>query len=159
MSASTAINLALVVLCLCVLVQSIRIDRRIRALRDSHLDDAVDKLDRSTQQARLVLADLKFVLSTEATTQANAVGAAEAMREELAVMVDIGNSVAERIMDAARQAQAVEAGARRRSVLSDDVLIDDGILNGEALPSPGLDLPGNVRGISPARFPRGSAVA
>jgi hypothetical protein len=156
MSISTAINLALVLLCLCVLVQSIRIDRRIRALRASHLDDAVDKLDRATHQARLVLADLKFVLSTEATTQANAVAAAETLRDELSVMVDIGNSTAERIMDAARQAQSVEAGARRRALRSDDMA--DDLARTEPPQPSGVEPSSNVRGIG-GIFARGSAVA
>jgi hypothetical protein len=63
-------------------------------------------------------------------------------------MVDIGNAVADRIMDAARQAQAVEAGIRRRPARGDDVFIDEA-------PEAG----GKVRGISAGHFSRGSAVA
>ncbi|MFD1961454.1 hypothetical protein ACFSHP_24780 [Novosphingobium panipatense] len=46
-------------------------DRRIRALRDGHLDQAVEKLDNATQQARIVLADLKRVLSSDVAAQGN----------------------------------------------------------------------------------------
>lgn len=116
MTVATAINLALVLMCLLVMVQAIRMDRRIRALRDGHLDQAVEKLDNATHQARLVLADLKRVLSTDAAAQGEIIHAARELRDELSVMVGVGNSVAERIVDAADRARAVEAGVRRRSV-------------------------------------------
>jgi hypothetical protein len=148
MTFATVINLVLVLLCLCVLVQSVRIDRRIRALRRSGLDEAVAKLDAATQHARLVLTDLRHVLSTDVAARSNGSASAEAMRDELADMVDIGNAVADRIMDAARQAQAVEAGIRRRPARSDDLFIDDV-----------ADAGGKVRGISAGHFSRGSAVA
>ncbi|WP_404479618.1 hypothetical protein [Novosphingobium sp. BL-52-GroH] len=114
-SVASAINLALVVLCLGVLVQSVRLDRRIRALRDNNLGEAVFRLDRATQQARLVLDDLRFVLANDVTARSEGAAAAEAMRDELAMMVDIGNSVAERISEAASQAQAAEVAARTRA--------------------------------------------
>ncbi|MGF7153918.1 DUF6468 domain-containing protein [Novosphingobium gossypii] len=115
MTVATAINLALVLMCLLVMVQAIRMDRRIRALRDGHLDQAVEKLDHATQQARIVLSDLKRVLSTDAAAQGEIILSAREMRDELSVMVGVGNSVAERIVDAADKARAVEAGVRRRS--------------------------------------------
>ncbi len=148
MTAATAANLVLVLLCLCVLFQSVRIDRRIRALRRSGLDEAVAKLDAATQHARLVLTDLRHVLSTDAAARSNGAASAEAMRDELADMVEIGNAVADRIMDAARQAQAVEATIRRRPTRGEDVLVDE---------TP--DAGGKVLGIAAGHFARGSAVA
>lgn len=112
---ANAINLALVVMCLAVMVQAIRMDRCIRALRDGHLDQAVEKLDHATHQARIVLADLKRVLSTDAAAQGEIIHAARDLRDELSVMIGVGNSVAERIVDAADKARAAEAGVRRRS--------------------------------------------
>lgn len=170
---ATAINLALVLLCLCVMVQAIRMDRRIRALRDGHLEQAVEKLDHATHQARIVLADLKRVLSTDAAAQGEMLNAARELRDELSVMVGVGNSVAERIVDAADKARVAEAGVRRRSARwreeADAVLRAEESTRREAAPAAATsaaaastearDLSSIVFDLTSARGPRGSAVA
>lgn len=108
MSVATGINLALAIMCLLVMIQAFRMDRRIRALRDGQLERAVEALDNSTQQARLVLAELKRVLTTEASAQGEIIQIASELRDELSVMIGIGNSVAERIVEAADKAQAAQ---------------------------------------------------
>jgi len=139
MTLATGINLALVLMCLVVMVQAIRMDRRIRALRDGHLDQAVEKLDNATHQARLVLAELKRVLSTDAAAQGEILYAARELRDELSVMVGVGNSVAERIVDAADKARAAEAGVRRRSARWRDEA--DAMLRAEAEMRPAAPAP------------------
>ncbi|GLK44094.1 DUF6468 domain-containing protein [Novosphingobium resinovorum] len=139
MTLATGINLALVLMCLVVMVQAIRMDRRIRALRDGHLDQAVEKLDNATHQARLVLAELKRVLSTDAAAQGEILYAARELRDELSVMVGVGNSVAERIVDAADKARAAEAGVRRRSARWRDEA--DAVLRAEAEARPAAPAP------------------
>ncbi|EZP80146.1 hypothetical protein BV97_03560 [Novosphingobium resinovorum] len=139
MTLATGINLALVLMCLVVMVQAIRMDRRIRALRDGHLDQAVEKLDNATHQARLVLAELKRVLSTDAAAQGEILYAARELRDELSVMVGVGNSVAERIVDAADKARAAEAGVRRRSARWRDEA--DAVLRAEAETRPAASSP------------------
>ncbi|MBF7012889.1 DUF6468 domain-containing protein [Novosphingobium resinovorum] len=139
MTLATGINLALVLMCFVVMVQAIRMDRRIRALRDGHLDQAVEKLDNATHQARLVLAELKRVLSTDAAAQGEILYAARELRDELSVMVGVGNSVAERIVNAADKARAAEAGVRRRSARWRDEA--DAVLRAEAETRPAAPAP------------------
>jgi len=77
----------------------------------------VTQIDRATSQARVVLGDLKRVLSTDGAAQASAIAAAEEIRDELTLMVGIGNAVADRIMDAAAQTPKVEeATPKKRAV-------------------------------------------
>ncbi|AOR77447.1 hypothetical protein NRB_37510 [Novosphingobium sp. 11B] len=142
MTLATGINLALVLMCLVVMVQAIRMDRRIRALRDGHLDQAVEKLDNATHQARLVLAELKRVLSTDAAAQGEILQASRELRDELSVMVGVGNSVAERIVDAADKARAAEAGVRRRTARWRDEA--DAVLRAEAETRPAAPAPAPV---------------
>jgi len=160
LTAAAAINLVLVIACLCVLVQSVRMDRRIRTLRDNNLSEAVVRLDRATYQARLVLEDLRSVLANDVTVRAEGAAAADAMREELAMMVDIGNSVAERISDAAREAQAAEVAARSRSARTARLEAAQVAPDADALASARTtELSSRVFDILSAHVPRDSAVA
>ncbi len=114
---ANAINAVLVVSCSAVLVQSWRMDRRMKTFREVQLAEGVNQIERATMQARRVLSDLKQLLATEGMAQSNVLASAEAMREELSMMVGIGNSVAERIMDAASIAngtKTAEAAPKRR---------------------------------------------
>lgn len=100
MTLVTFSNFLLMLLCVAVIVQSIRLTKSFQAIRSSALNDSVVQLDRATGQAKAVLAELKFLLSTHGVAQTKAVKAGEELRDELSVMVGIGNAVAERIMDA-----------------------------------------------------------
>lgn len=101
MSFVTVINASLVVVCLAVLVQSWRMERRMKAFRETQLHESVSQLDNATAQARIVLGELKKLLATEGLAHATSLSNAEALRDELSVMVGIGNAVAERIVEAA----------------------------------------------------------
>jgi hypothetical protein len=79
-------NLVLMVVCVAVIVQSIRLTRSFQAIRSSALNDSVAQLDRATGQARAVLAELKTLLSTDGVAQTRAVRDGEALRDELSVM-------------------------------------------------------------------------
>lgn len=103
MTFATFTNLILVMLCIAVMVQSARMMRSFNSIRSGNLSDMVTQLDRATGQARMVLADLKTLLSTDGAANARAIASSQALRDELSVMVGIGNAVAERIMDAAAQ--------------------------------------------------------
>ncbi|MEE4452382.1 DUF6468 domain-containing protein [Novosphingobium resinovorum] len=167
MTVATAINLALVLMCLVVMVQAIRMDRRIRALRDGHLEQAVEKLDHATHQARIVLTELKRVLSTDAAAQGEIIHVARELRDELSVMVGLGNSVAERIVDAADKARAAEAGVRRRSARwreeADAVLRAEDAARVPAAPAPASSLGDEPRDLTSIVFDltskRGNRVA
>lgn len=110
MSFATVSDLALGLLCVAVLVQNLRVMRNFQAIRSGDLGATVQSLDRATAQARAVLADLKQILATDGAANARAIASGESLRDELSVMVGIGNAVAERIMEAAARAgEAKEA--------------------------------------------------
>ena len=112
----TFINLVLMLLCATVIVQSIRLTKSFKTIRSSALDESVAQLDRATGQAKAVLAELKTLLSTDGVAQSRVIKDGEALRDELSVMVGIGNAVAERIMEAvAAQNTAREDDASREA--------------------------------------------
>lgn len=115
-------NVMMLLLCVAVIVQTLRMGKSIRDLRTTSLNDSVAQLERATGQARTVLGELKTLLANEVVAQSRGAANGEALRDELAVMVGIGNSVADRIMEAvaaqnavkAAEADAKEASARRQ---------------------------------------------
>lgn len=112
-------NALVMLLCVAVIVQTLRVSRSIRDLRATSLGDSVTQLERATGQARAVLGELRTLLANEAVAQSRGAANSEALRDELAVMVGIGNSVADRIMEAVaaqNEAQALEAAAKESSV-------------------------------------------
>jgi chemotaxis regulatin CheY-phosphate phosphatase CheZ len=99
MSFATFTNIIVIFIGAAVLVQSVRMMRSFRAVKDGGLKQMVEALDKATGQARLVLADLKDTLRTEGAANARAVVHGETIRDELAVMVGIANAAAERVME------------------------------------------------------------
>jgi hypothetical protein len=106
MTFASVTNILLMLLCVSVLVQSTRMIRSFRAVRSGNLNEVVEHLDRATDQARAVLMDLRRLLATEGQASARAIASAEILRDELSVMVGIGNAVADRIVEAADAAKA-----------------------------------------------------
>lgn len=102
-------NLVVAGLCVAVLLQSVRMMRSIRAMKTGDLGDTIRSLDRATSQARQVLGELKDVLTTDGAANFRTIASGETLRDELSVMVGIGNAVADRIMEA-----AALAGDRRK---------------------------------------------
>lgn len=130
-------NLVLAILCVAVVVQSVRMIQKFNALKSSDLGETVKSLDRATAQARQVLAELKQILETDGAASIRTIQSGENLREELTVMVGIGNAVAERILEAASN-----AGDHR-----DDEMIDD-----EPAPAPVAEAaPRQRRAARPAR--------
>ncbi len=119
---ATVTNLVLIALCPSVLLQSARVMRSFRDIKSGDLGDTVKSLDRATSQARVILAELKELLSTDGAANARTIALGETLRDELSVMVGIGNAVAERIMDAPtiagdvgkRQAEAAVSNLPRK---------------------------------------------
>ncbi|WP_380874019.1 hypothetical protein ACFB49_45300 [Sphingomonas sp. DBB INV C78] len=101
MTFATFINILLMLLCVAVLVQSARMIRSFDAIKSGDLGETVKQLDNATAQARAVLAELKTILATDGAASVRTIQSGESLRDELSVMVGIGNAVAERIMDAA----------------------------------------------------------
>ncbi|ARS28952.1 DUF6468 domain-containing protein [Sphingomonas sp. KC8] len=109
MTFATFTNILLMALCVAVLVQSARMMRAFKAIQTGDLGETVKQLDRATAQARTVLAELKDILATDGAASVRTIQSGETLRDELSVMVGIGNAVAERIMDAAASTNAVVA--------------------------------------------------
>jgi len=112
-------NAMVMLLCVAVIVQTLRVSKSIRDLRAISLNDSVAQLERATGQARAVLGELRTLLANEAVAQSRGAANSEALRDELAVMVGIGNSVADRIMEAVaaqNEAKAEEVAAKEASV-------------------------------------------
>jgi hypothetical protein len=101
MTFATITNLVLGALCVIVVIQSLRMVRGVQEIRSLSLDESVAQLDRATDRAQMVLTELKRALESATTAQNRAIVDGEALRDELSVMVGIGNAVAERIMEAA----------------------------------------------------------
>ncbi len=101
MTFASLTNLIVAALCLGVILQSARMIRNIRQVQTGDLGDTIKSLDRATAQARAVLGELKDVLLTDGAANARSIATGETLRDELSVMVGIGNAVADRIMEAA----------------------------------------------------------
>ena len=100
-------NFACMILCCAVLVQSMRLMRSLRAVKDGSLGEVVQSLDKATGLARAVLSDMKTTLSRDMSTNAQMLDDAKAIRDELNVMIGIGDAIAERIASASSAANAV----------------------------------------------------
>lgn len=105
MTFATFANLIVSLLCGAVVLQSVRMARSIREMKSGDLGETVKALDRATAEARGVLAQLKTVLSIDATANVKTIASGETLRDELSLMVGIGNAVADRIIEAAAAAE------------------------------------------------------
>ncbi|TCP37521.1 hypothetical protein [Sphingomonas sp. BK235] len=106
-------NIVTSLLCAGVLVQTVRLSRAVRTLRQSGLVDVVQTLEAATAASQQALSALGTVLATDGPTLDAAVrdGRAvrdqlHALRDELSLMIDIGNGVADRILAAADTGKA-----------------------------------------------------
>ena len=108
MSFTVFTNLITVLFCIAVLVQSVRMMRSLKQVREGQLDRTVGALDLATSKAQGVLSELKQTLSIEGTANARALGDAREVREELHLMIGIANAMAERLIEAASVGSAQE---------------------------------------------------
>mgnify|MGYP003584988345 CR=1 FL=1 len=142
-------NAMMMLLCVAVIVQTLRVSKSIRDLRSVSLGDSVVQLERATGQARAVLGELKVLLANEAVAQSRGAANSEALRDELAVMVGIGNSVADRIMEAVAaqngaketESAAKEASARRQGSRKARSRSAPGRRKAPAVPSVSAEMP------------------
>ena len=112
MSFSDVTNIATMIFCFAVLVQSVRMMRGFKAVKDAGLDKMVEALDMSTARAHAVLSDLKLLLAGDCAAHARTLERAEAIRDELGDMVQIADATAERLLSAAGAANGAAAEAR-----------------------------------------------
>lgn len=100
-------NLLTMLFCTIVFIQSIRMMRALNALKRNDLGQVVATLDQATVQARLVLSELKGTLTHYARGTHDA-ARAKAVADELKMMIEIADSTAERLVDAAARARRAE---------------------------------------------------
>ena len=107
MSLAILANVLTMILCMAVLVQSVRMMRSLRTVKDGALTEVVGALEKATSQARTVLSDMKSTLGTECAQHARLVGQARDLRDELSDMIGIADSACERIVNAVGIANAL----------------------------------------------------
>lgn len=111
-------QLLLGILCVGVMVQTVRLMRRLRLIADGRLGEAVSALDSATREARTVLAGLRQALGGDGAAVAREVMAARALSEELRVMIGIADAMAERLAESG-SADIAPAPARVRRARKD----------------------------------------
>lgn len=101
MNFATLSNIATMLFCIAVLVQTVRLMRCLQLISSGALTEVVGALDTSTAEAQRVLGRLTDVLRTDVATSARTLNQGKSMLEELTVMTGIANAIAERIVDVA----------------------------------------------------------
>ena len=109
MTFSVFTNVLVMMLCIAVLVQSVRMMRSLKAVKEGALKETVAALDNATREAKIVLGELKKTLQNDCAHNARTLVDGGKMLEELTMMIGIGNSVAERIIDASDKARNAPA--------------------------------------------------
>jgi hypothetical protein len=112
MTVGALLNILTIICCVAVFVQCTRLIRRLHTMRDGSLRGMVTALDRATAAARAVLQDLRLTLVDDLSAHEEVARDATVIRDELVVLVGIGNSVAERISEAASKASEYKAEYR-----------------------------------------------
>jgi inorganic triphosphatase YgiF len=106
MSIALLANVLTIILCMAVLVQSVRMMRSLRTVKDGALTQVVEALQVATVQARAVLSDMKHTLGTDCARHAQLVDRARELRDELSLMTGLADAAAERIVSAVAMANA-----------------------------------------------------
>lgn len=107
MSLAIAANALTMIFCMAVLVQSVRMMRSLRTVKDGALTEVVTSLEKATAGARSVLSEMKATLGTDCAQHARLVEQARALRDELEVMTGIADAACERIVGAVSIANAI----------------------------------------------------
>jgi len=110
-------NVVTAILCVAVIVQSVRMMRSLKELRGGAILEVVQSLDRSTAQARQVLSELRVALA-DCGPAARTLNSGKAIADELSVMIGLADASADRLTsaaDAARHRGPDAADAARRA--------------------------------------------
>jgi hypothetical protein len=101
MNFASATSIASILLCIAVLVQSVRLMRALEAVKGGGLGQIVGSVDTATAEARRVLGRLTELLRGDLAMTARTLQEGKAMVDELTVMTGIADAIAERIVAAA----------------------------------------------------------
>lgn len=129
MTTAQVTSMILIVLCSGVMFQTLRLTKLLRDMRPSEFAKIIAPIDQSTAASRAMLDELRLSLAAEAEEQAATLESSmkvrrelDALREELSIIIGVGDSVADRITAAigaatpTKPAAGVEAGARSAQV-------------------------------------------
>jgi ABC-type transporter Mla subunit MlaD len=97
------------IFCMAVLVQSVRMMRSLRTVKDGALTEVVTALEKATAGARSVLSEMKSTLGTDCAQHARLVEQARDLRDELSDMIGIADAACERVVNAVGLANAVRS--------------------------------------------------
>ena len=117
MSFALLANVLTMIFCMAVLVQSVRMMRSLRTVKDGALTEVVTALEKATSGARAVLSEMKSTLGTDCAQHARLVESARDLRDELSDMIGIADAACERVVNvvglanAVRSTEAVESDA------------------------------------------------
>lgn len=116
LSAPLVANLIMAILSVAMLIQSTRLMRSVRQLRSSGLQDVVGAFDRATTEAKAVLTELRSTLAEDIHSNQLLIEKASELRDELEMMIEMGNATAERILTAAETSRTAAEAARLASL-------------------------------------------
>jgi hypothetical protein len=102
-------NVLTMIFCMAVLVQSVRMMRSLRTVKDGALTEVVTALEKATAGARSVLSEMKATLGTDCAQHARLVEQARDLRDELSDMIGIADAACERVVNAVGLANAVRS--------------------------------------------------
>lgn len=109
MSFALLANVLTMIFCMAVLVQSVRMMRSLRTVKDGALTEVVTALEKATTGARAVLSEMKSTLGTDCAQHARLVEQARDLRDELSDMIGIADAACERVVNAVGLANAVRS--------------------------------------------------
>ncbi len=109
------VDLLVAVLLLATIVWAVRLDRRLKELRDGAggMRALVGELSQATQRAEAAIAGLKDAARGSGAELARSAAKAEALREELTLLVGAGEGLADRLAARSRAADAPRPAAAR----------------------------------------------
>ena len=93
-------NIATALFCAAVLIQSVRMMRSLKAMRNAPLSDVVAALDASTERAKTVLSEMKTMLSHGIAANGRCSEDARKLSDELRIIIEIDDAAADRIVEA-----------------------------------------------------------
>lgn len=103
-SLTTILLVMLMVLCIGVLVQTSRLMRNIKILRSTDFKQMILALDRSAEQARQVITEMKETLGGCVAANNLSLETAQDLRDELSLMTQVANSTGDRILETIEKA-------------------------------------------------------
>jgi hypothetical protein len=96
---TTILLVMLMFLCAGVLVQTSRLMRHIKILRSTDFKQMILALDRSSEQARQVISEMKESLGGCVAANNLSLETAQDLRDELSLMAQVANSAGDRILE------------------------------------------------------------